>query len=219
MSDVKLYPVPAEFAAQANINAEQYAAMYQQSVEDPDGFWGEQAQQYLTWSKPWSKVSDWSFGADDLHINWFVDGELNVAYNCLDRHLETRGDQVAIIWEGDSPNDDRKITYRELHAEVSKFANVLKGRGVKKGDRVSIYLPMIPEAAVAMLACARIGAVHSIVFGGFSPDALRDRISDAECGVVITSDQSMRGGKIVPLKTNADKAIEQCPTVLTCIVV
>ena len=219
MSDVKVYPVPAEFAAQANVNAEQYAAMYQQSVEDPEGFWGEQAQQYLTWTKPWDKVLDWSFGADDLHINWFVGGELNVAANCLDRHLETRGDQVAIIWEGDSPNEDRKITYRELHAEVSKFANVLKSRGVNKGDRVSIYLPMIPEAAVAMLACARIGAVHSIVFGGFSPDALRDRISDAECGVVITSDQSMRGGKKVPLKTNADKAIEQCPTVHTCIVV
>ena len=219
MSDIKTYPVPTEFAAQANVNAEQYAAMYASSVEDPEGFWAEQAEKYLTWSKKWDKVLDWSFGADDLHINWFLGGQLNVSYNCLDRHLETRGDQVAIIWEGDSPNEDRKITYRELHAEVSKFANVLKGRGVKKGDRVSIYMPMIPEAAVAMLACARIGAVHSIVFGGFSPDALRDRIVDAECGVVITSDQSMRGGKKVPLKTNADKAIEQSPGVHTCVVV
>ncbi len=156
---------------------------------------------------------------EDLHINWFQGGKLNVSYNCLDRHLETRGDQVAIIWEGDNPNEDRKITYRELHEEVCKFANVMKSRGVKKGDRVSIYLPMIPEAAVAMLACTRIGAMHSIVFGGFSPDALRDRIHDSECGLVITSDQSMRGGKKVPLKGNADKAMDQCPTVHTCIVV
>ncbi len=218
MSEVKTFPVPAEFAAQANINAEQYTAMYQQSVTDPDTFWAEQAEKYLTWSKKWDKVSDWSF-TDDVHIRWFEGGQLNVAENCLDRHLATRGDQVAIIWEGDSPDEDRKITYKELHAEVSQFANVLKGRGVKKGDRVSIYMPMIPEAAVAMLACARIGAIHSIVFGGFSPDALRDRIKDAECGVVITSDQSMRGGKRVPLKANADKAIAQCPTVHTCIVV
>lgn len=191
---IKTYPVPAEFAAQANVNAEQYAAMYQQSVEDPETFWAEQADQYLTWQKKWDTVLDWSFEGD-VRIAWFQGGQLNVSENCLDRHLATRGDQVAIIWEGDSPNEDRKITYRELHEEVCKFANVLKGRGVKKGDRVSIYLPMIPEAAVAMLACARIGAVHSIVFGGFSPDALRDRIQDAECGVVITSDQSMRGGK------------------------
>ncbi|WP_020558027.1 acetate--CoA ligase [Thiofilum flexile] len=215
---IKTYPVPAEFAAQANVNAEQYAAMYQQSVDDPEGFWAEQADKYLTWQKKWDNVLDWNFEGD-VHIAWFQGGKLNVAENCLDRHLATRGDQVAIIWEGDSPNEDRKITYRELHEEVCKFANVLKGRGVKKGDRVSIYLPMIPEAAVAMLACARIGAIHSIVFGGFSPDALRDRIQDAECGVVITSDQSMRGGKRVPLKNNADKAISECPTVHTCIVV
>ena len=219
MSDVKTYPVPAEFAAQANINAEQYASMYERSINDSDAFWGEQAEQYLTWFQKWDKVQDWSFDQDDLHINWFIGGKLNVAYNCLDRHLDTRGDQVAIIWEGDNPNEDRKITYRELHAEVCKLANVLKSRGVKKGDRVSLYLPMIAEAAVAMLACTRIGAVHSIVFGGFSPDALRDRIQDSECGVVITSDQSMRGGKKVPLKGNADKAIDQCPTVHTCIVV
>jgi acetyl-CoA synthetase len=219
MSDVKTYPVPAEFAAHAHINAEQYASMYKQSVEDPASFWAEQAEKYLTWNKKWDNVLDWSFDESDIHIRWFEGGQLNVSENCLDRHLATRGDQVAIIWEGDSPEEDRKITYKELHEEVCKFANVLKSRGVKKGDRVSLYLPMIPEAAVAMLACTRIGAVHSIVFGGFSPDALRDRIQGAECGVVITSDQSMRGGKRVPLKTNADKAIAQCPTVHTCIVI
>jgi acetyl-CoA synthetase len=218
MSDAKVYPVPANFAANAHVNAEQYAQMYAQSVNDPEAFWSEQAENYLTWFKKWDKVLEWSF-KDDAFIRWFEGGKINVAYNCLDRHLDTRGDQVALIWEGDSPNEDRKITYRELHTEVSKFANVLKSRGVKKGDRVSIYMPMIPEASVAMLACARIGAVHSIVFGGFSPDALRDRVDDAECGVIITSDQSMRGGKKVPLKTNADKAMEQCPTVHTCIVV
>ncbi len=219
MSENKVYPVPADFAAQANINEEQYQAMYQQSVDDPESFWAEQAEKYVSWFKKWDKVLDWSFDRDDLHINWFKGAKLNVSYNCLDRHLETRGDQVAIIWEGDNPEEDRKITYRELHEEVSKFANVLKSRGVKKGDRVSLYLPMIPEAAVAMLACTRIGAVHSIVFGGFSPDALRDRILDSDCQVVITSDQSMRGGKKVPLKANADKAVAQCPNVHTCLVV
>ncbi|MEW8299501.1 MAG: acetate--CoA ligase [Candidatus Thiodiazotropha sp.] len=219
MSEIKTYPVPAGFAAQANINDEQYQAMYQQSISDPEGFWGEQAEKYVTWFKKWDKVIDWSFGKDDLHIEWFKGATLNVSYNCLDRHLESRGDQTAIIWEGDNPEEDRKISYRELHEEVCKFANVLKSRGVKKGDRVSLYLPMIPEAAVAMLACTRIGAVHSIVFGGFSPDALRDRILDSDCQVVITADQSMRGGKRVPLKANADKAISQCPNVHTCIVV
>ncbi|MES9825926.1 MAG: acetate--CoA ligase [Candidatus Thiodiazotropha endolucinida] len=219
MSENKTYPVPADFAAQANINDAQYQEMYRQSISDPEGFWGEQAEQYVTWFKKWDKVVDWSFGKDDLHIEWFKGATLNVAYNCLDRHLESRGDQVAIIWEGDNPDEDRKITYRELHEEVCKFANVLKSRGVKKGDRVSLYLPMIPEAAVAMLACTRIGAVHSIVFGGFSPDALRDRILDSDCQVVITADQSMRGGKRVPLKANADKAIAQCPNVHTCLVV
>jgi len=219
MSEVKTYPVPAEFAAQANVTAEQYEAMYKQSVEDPAGFWAEQAKEYLTFMKEPEQILDWSFNEEDLHINWFKGGTLNVSANCLDRHLETRGDQVAIIWEGDDPSEDRKITYKELHEEVSKFANVLKSRGVKKGDRVSLYLPMIPEAAVAMLACTRIGAMHSIVFGGFSPDALKDRINNAECEVVITSDQSMRGGKKVPLKANADKAIADCPQVHTCVVV
>jgi acetyl-CoA synthetase len=219
MSESKTYPVPAEFAAQANINDEQYQAMYQQSISDPEGFWGEQADKYVTWFKKWDKVVDWDFGKDDLHIEWFKGATLNVSYNCLDRHLESRGEQVAIIWEGDNPDEDRKITYRELHQEVCQFANVLKSRGVKKGDRVSFYLPMVPEAAVAMLACTRIGAIHSIVFGGFSPDALRDRILDADCQVVITADQSIRGGKKVPLKANADKAIAQCPNVHTCLVI
>ena len=157
---------------------------------------------------------DWSFAADDLHINWFIGGKLNVSHNCLDRHLATRADQTAIIWESDDPDVDRKITYRELHEEVCKFANVLKSRGVQKGDRVSLYLPMVPEATVAMLACTRIGAVHSVVFGGFSPDALKDRINDSDCKVVVTADQSVRGGKKVPLKSNADRAVASCPRCL-----
>ncbi len=218
MSTDKTYPINPEFAAQANINAEQYDEMYQRSVNDPEDFWAEQASNYLTWFKPWDTTLDWDF-KDDVRINWFKGGKLNASYNCLDRHLAERGDQVAIIWEGDDPNEDRKITYAELHAEVSKFANVLKERGVKKGDRVSVYMPMIPEAAVAMLACTRIGAIHSVVFGGFSPDALRDRIQDSDCQVVITADQSVRGGKLVPLKTNADKAMANCPNVHTCVVV
>ena len=219
MSENEIYPVPAEFAKQANITAEQYQEMYRQSVDDPHGFWSEQAENYLSWFKPWNKVSDWDFSGDDLHIRWFEGGELNVSYNCLDRHLQTRGDQVAIIWEGDDPNEDRKITYRELHQEVCKFANVLKSQGVMKGDRVSIYMPMVPEAAIAMLACTRIGAMHSVVFGGFSPDALRDRILDSDCKVVITADQSVRGGGKVPLKANADQAVAECPDVTSVIVV
>ncbi|MCG5493132.1 acetate--CoA ligase [Ectothiorhodospira variabilis] len=218
MSEVKVHEVPKDFAAKANVNAEQYEAMYRQSVDSPDTFWAEQAEKYLTWFKKWDTVRSGSF-EDEARVTWFQGGKLNVAYNCLDRHLDTRGDQAAIIWEGDDPSDDRTITYRELHEEVCKFANVLKSKGVKKGDRVSIYLPMIPEAAVAMLACARIGAVHSIVFGGFSPDALRDRIQDAEAKVLITSDQSLRGGRKVPLKGNADKAAAQCPSISTMVVV
>lgn len=219
MSDQHIYPVPADFAAQANISQDEYQTMYRQSLDDPEAFWSEQADKYLSWSKPWDKIQQWSFDQADLGIKWFIGGQLNVSYNCLDRHLASRGDQVAIIWQGDDPSEDKKITYRELHAEVCQFANVLKDRGVKKGDRVSIYMPMIPEAAVAMLACTRIGAVHSIVFGGFSPDALKDRILDSDCQVVITSDQSIRGGKKIPLKANADKAIASCPNVHTCLVV
>jgi len=217
MSEVKTYDVPAGFAANAHINEEQYRAMYQRSVDDPEGFWAEQAEQFLTWDKPWDKVLDWDY--HKAHIRWFDGAKLNVSYNCLDRHLETRGDQVAIIFEGDDPNDDRRITYRELHGEVSRFANVLKSRGVKKGDRVSIYMPMIPEVAVAMLACARIGAIHSVVFGGFSPEALKDRILDSDCRVVVTSDEGLRGGKKVPLKNNVDKALRECPNVHSVLVV
>ncbi len=219
MSEHHLYPIPPDFAAKSNITAAQYEEMYQRSVKDPEGFWAEQATKFLDWSKPWNKVLDWSYDPKDLHIKWFEGGKLNVSQNCLDRHLATRGDQVAIIWEGDDPKQDRKITYRELHTEVNKFANVLKSRGVKRGDRVCIYMPMIPEAAVAMLACTRIGAVHSVVFGGFSPESLKDRILDSDCRVVITSDEGVRGAKKVPLKGNTDKALEHCPNVNTVIVV
>ncbi|QIK38820.1 acetate--CoA ligase [Caldichromatium japonicum] len=219
MSADKLYPVPAAIAAKAHINAEQYAAIYQRSIEDPADFWAEQAERFVTWSRKWDSVMDYSYRADDLHIQWFSGGKLNVSYNCLDRHLETRGDQVAIIWEGDDPNEDRKLTYRELHAEVCRLANALKARGVQKGDRVCIYLPMIPEAAVAMLACARIGAIHSVVFGGFSPDSLRDRVLDSECKLLITADEGVRGGRHVPLKKNADIALRETPNVETVIVV
>jgi len=218
MSDSKIYPASAEFVSQANINAKEYAEMYQQSIDDPEGFWSEQAENYISWFKPWDAVSNWSFG-DDVHIRWFEGAELNVSYNCLDRHLEHRADQVAIIWEGDDPNEDRKITYAELHREVCKFSNVLKSRGVKKGDCISIYMPMVPEAAVAMLACTRIGAIHSVVFGGFSADALRDRILDSDCQVVITADQSIRGGKKIPLKVNADQAASECPNLKTMVVI
>ncbi len=217
MSDEKIYPVPAATAANAWINDKQYAEMYQRSVDDPEGFWAEQANQFLTWFKTWDKVLDWDFTKG--HIRWFEGGKLNVSYNCLDRHLEQRGDQVAIIWEGDSPNEDKKITYRELHSEVCKFANVLKSLGVTKGDRVCIYMPMIPETAVVMLACTRIGAVHSIVFGGFSPDSLKDRIIDASAKLVVTSDEGLRGGRQVPMKVNADKALQSTPSVEKMVVV
>ncbi|MGE0080836.1 MAG: acetate--CoA ligase [Thiohalomonadaceae bacterium] len=217
MSEEKLYPVPAETAAKAHIDAEKYAQMYRQSVDDPEGFWAEQAKSFVTWFKPWDKVLEWDYHT--ANIRWFEGGKLNVSYNCLDRHLETRGDQVALIWEGDDPSEDKKITYRQLHAEVSKFANVLKSRGVKKGDRVCIYMPMIPEAAVAMLACTRIGAVHSVVFGGFSPESLKDRILDSDCRVVVTADEGLRGSKRVGLKANTDKALQHCPNVHSVVVV
>jgi acetyl-CoA synthetase len=216
MSD-KVYDILPDAKARAFISNEKYLEMYERSVNDPTGFWAEQAEQFVTWFKKWDTVEN-----SDYHtaqIRWFEGAELNVSYNCLDRHLETRGDQVAIIWEGDSPTDDKKITYRQLYEEVCKFANVLKAQGVKKGDRVCIYLPMIPEAAVSMLACARIGAIHSIVFGGFSPEALKDRILDSGTEVVITANESLRGSRPVPLKTNVDKAVAQCPTVRTVIVV
>ncbi|MGB8146475.1 MAG: acetate--CoA ligase [Chromatiaceae bacterium] len=219
MSEIKTYEIPAAIAAKAHINAEQYAAMYQRSVDDPNGFWAEQAEKFVTWSKKFDTVMDYSFDPENLYIKWFEGGQLNVSYNCLDRHLATRGDQVAIIWEADNPAEDKKLTYREMHTEVCKLANVLKSKGVKKGDRVCIYLPMIPEAAVAMLACTRVGAVHSIVFGGFSPDSLRDRILDSDCRVLITADESVRGGRNVPLKKNADTALNECPNVGTVLVI
>lgn len=219
MSEQKIYDVPAEFAAKANITAEQYKTLYKESIDDPETFWAKEANEFLSWSKPWDKVMDYSFDAKDLYIKWFQGGKLNVAYNCIDRHLETNGDQVAIIWEGDDPNDDKKITFNELHHDVSKFANILKQRGVKKGDRVCIYMPMIPEAGYAMLACARIGAVHSVVFGGFSPEALKGRILDSDCQVVITADEGIRAGKQIPLKANTDKALEGCPNVHTVLTV
>ena len=219
MSEDKIYNVPAEFAAKTNITAEQYKTLYKQSIDDPETFWAEQANKFLSWSKPWDKVMDYSFDAKDLYIKWFQGGTLNVAYNCIDRHLESKGDQTAIIWEGDDPNDDKKITFNELHQHVSKLANALKIRGVKKGDRVCIYMPMIPEAGYAMLACARIGAVHSVVFGGFSPEALKGRILDSDCQVVITADEGMRAGKQIPLKANTDKALEDCPNVHTVLTI
>ncbi|MDZ7804623.1 acetate--CoA ligase [Thiohalophilus sp.] len=219
MSQEKIYDIPADFAAQANISEADYQAMYQRSIDDPEGFWAEQAEKFLSWDKPWDRVLDWSYDADNLYVKWFEGGKLNVAYNCIDRHLEERGDQTAIIWEGDDPNDAKHITYRELHEQVSRLANVLKERGVKKGDRVCIYMPMIPEAGYAMLACARIGAVHSVVFGGFSPESLKDRILDSDCRVVITADEGVRGGKAVPLKANTDKALEACPNVHTVLTV
>jgi acetyl-CoA synthetase len=218
MTQEKIYNVPAEVASRAHINEAKYRQMYERSVKDPDGFWAEQAKEFISWSKPWAKVSDWSFDAKNLHIEWFIGGKLNVSYNCVDRHLDKRGDQVAILWEGDDPKEDRKITYRQLHAEVCKFANVLKSRGVKKGDRVCIYMPMIPEIAIAMLACARIGAIHSVVFGGFSPESLKDRILDSDCRVVVTADEGLRAGRKVPLKANTDEALAKCPNVHTVVV-
>jgi len=208
MSD-KVYPVPAEWAERAYINADQYRAMYERSVSDPEGFWSD-AGKKLDWIKPYSRAKNTSFDPGNVDIRWFEDGTLNVSVNCIDRHLATRGDQVAIIWEGDSPDESETITYRQLSERVQRFANVLKKHGVKKGDRVTIYLPMIPEAAYAMLACTRIGAVHSIVFGGFSPDSLQNRVEDAESTVIITADEGLRGGKPVPLKKNADAALAKC---------
>jgi acetyl-CoA synthetase len=217
MSDQKIYPVNPQIAASAHIDSAAYQQLYQQSINAPEAFWAEQAAKFLDWHQPWQQVMQYDYPKGE--IQWFLGGKLNVTVNCLDRHLEKRGDQVAIIWEGDDPAHDRKLTYRELHAQVCQFANVLKANGVQKGDRVCIYLPMIAEAAVVILACARIGAVHSIVFGGFSADALRDRVIDADCRVLICADESYRGGKIVHSKLNVDKAANQCPNLNTVIVI
>ena len=217
MSEPQLYPVSDHWSENAWINKEKYEDMYQESVESPDSFWEKQAAEFLDWSVKWEQVysADFSKG----HSTWFLGGKLNVTANCIDRHLDNRGDQTAIIWEGDDPSEHKKISYKELHEHVSKMGNVLRQRNVKKGDRVCIYMPMIPEVAYAMLACARIGAVHSVVFGGFSPEALKDRILDSDCQVIITADEGYRGGKTVPLKENTNKALESCPRVHTCLVI
>jgi acetyl-CoA synthetase len=214
----KVYPVPQDWKTRAHIDAATYKADYARSIEDPEGFWGDVGKR-LDWIKPFTKVKNASFEPGAVSIKWYEDGELNVAANCVDRHLEKRGDQAAILWEGDDPKDSKAITYRELHEHVCRFANALKERGVEKGDRVTIYLPMIPEAAYAMLACARIGAVHSIVFGGFSPDSLAGRIEDCASTCVITADEGLRGGRKIPLKANTDAAIDKVGGVKTVFVV
>ena len=218
MTQDRLFAPSESTVAAALIDNAGYEAMYADSIADPDAFWAEHGKR-IDWITPYSQVSDVSYNAKDLHIRWFADGTLNAAANCLDRHLATRGSQTAIIWEGDDPADSRHISYAELHEEVCKFANVLKAEGAKKGDRITIYMPMIPEATVAMLACARIGAVHSVVFGGFSPDALAGRIQDCESNMVITADEGLRGGKPVPLKANTDAALESCPDCSKVVVV
>jgi len=218
MSDNLIFDVPADISANALVDDAKYQQMYAASIDNPEQFWGDHGKR-LDWMRPYSKVKNTHYGKDEVSIKWYEDGTLNASVNCIDRHLQKRGDQVAIIWEGDEPSDDAKITYRQLHEEVCRFANVLKARHVKKGDRVTIYMPMIPEATYAMLACARIGAVHSVVFGGFSPDALAGRILDCESTCIITADEGVRGGKIIPLKANTDAALAQCPDVETVVVV
>lgn len=217
MSEEKVYRVTNTAASQSHLNAESFQKLYKQSINSPDEFWASQAEELLYWHEPWQSISSGSF--EKAEPTWFAGARLNVAYNCIDRHLEQRGDQTAIIWEGDDPQEDKKITYRELHSDVCKFSNALKARGVKKGDRVCIYMPMIPEAAYAMLACARIGAVHSVVFGGFSPESIKDRILDSDCQTVITADEGLRGGRTIPLKANVDSALEYCPNVHSVFVI
>jgi acetyl-CoA synthetase len=218
MSDEKVYAVPADWQKRAFADDAKYQEMYARSIKDPNGFWAEHARR-LDWIKPFTKVKNSSFDPHSVSIKWFEDGTLNACFNCVDRHLAKRGDQTAIIWEGDDPKDDKKLTYRQLHADVCRFANVLKARGVKKGDRVTIYMPMIPEAAIAMLACARIGAVHSVVFGGFSPDSIAGRIEDCKSAVVVTADEGLRGGRKIPLKENVDIACDKAGGVTSVIVV
>ncbi len=217
MSESAVYPVPEHAKANTHCDNDTYLAMYQRSVDDPAGFWGDAATEYLQWDAPWTKVCDWNFSNGDA--SWFEGGKLNVSVNCIDRHLPERAEQTAFIWEGDDPADSKHISYSDLHTQVCKLANALRSRGVNKGDRVCIYMPMVPEAAYAMLACTRIGAIHSVVFGGFSPEALKDRILDSDCQTVITADEGVRGGKAVPLKANVDTALAACPNVHTCLVV
>ncbi len=218
MSESRVYRVGRSAAEHALINNEQYLDLYDRSISDPEVFWSDMGKR-IDWIKPYTKVKDVSFAQDDLHIRWYYDGTLNACVNCVDRHLESRGDQTAIIFEGDDPNISRHITYRELYEEVCRFANVLKARGAKKGDRITLYMPMIPEAVYAMLACARIGAVHSIVFGGFSPDALAGRLIDCDSHMVITADEGVRGSKVIPLKNNVDQALENHDTVVSTVIV
>ena len=217
MFEITRHPVAEAVRQRAHLNDGDYQRLYRQSVEQPEAFWAEQAKQFLDWFTPWQSVHHVDMRKG--HATWFKGGKLNVSYNCIDRHLQQRGEQIAFIWEGDDPSESAHITYNKLHHHVCRLANVLKERGVEKGDRVCIYMPMIPEAAYAMLACTRIGAVHSVVFGGFSPDALRDRILDCDCKMVITADEGVRGGKYIPLKANVDKALQSCPKVDTVVVV
>ena len=217
MSQEKIYPVAELGLTNSHLNRESYERLYKKSIEFPEEFWSEQAEELLSWHEPWGQVKQGDF--KDASNQWYSNAKLNVSYNCIDRHLDAHGDQIAIIWEGDEPEDDAKITYSELHKKVCKFANVLKSRGVKKGDRVCIYMPMVPEAAYAMLACARIGAIHSVVFGGFSPDSIKDRILDSDCQTVITADEGIRGGRSIPLKENVDIALKSCPNVHSVFVV
>lgn len=217
MSEEKLYPVTDSAASQSHLNKERFQKLYEQSIDSPEKFWAEQAEELIYWHKPWQAVCSSNF--KKAEATWFTGAKLNVAYNCIDKHLERRADQTAIIWEGDDPLEDKNITYRELHSHVCKFSNALKTRGVKKGDRVCIYMPMIPEAAYAMLACARIGAIHSVVFGGFSPESIKDRILDSDCQTVITADEGLRGGRKIPLKANVDAALEHCPDVHSVFVI
>ena len=217
MSEEKIYPVEAKSAARSLLDPATYQELYKQSIESPEEFWAEQAGKFLHWHKPWQNIHKSDFG--NAEAEWFSGGKLNVSFNCIDRHLDRHAEQTAIIWEGDEPSDDKKITYRELHDQVCKLSNALKTRGVSKGDRVCIYMPMVPEAAYAMLACTRIGAVHSVVFGGFSPESLKDRILDSDCQTVITADEGVRGGRTIPLKANVDAALEHCPNVHSVFVV
>ena len=217
MSEEKVYPVQKDAESRAHIRNDQYLAMYEASIERPEEFWNQKADEFLTWIEPWNKLTESNFLTGE--IKWFLGARLNASVNCIDRHLALRGGQTAIIWEGDDPDDEKHITYQELHEQVCRLANVLKSRGVNKGDRVCIYMPMVPEAAYAMLACSRIGAIHSVVFGGFSPQSLQDRILDSDCQTVVTADEGLRGGRPVPLKQNTDIALEKCPDVHTVIVV
>ncbi|MDG2422262.1 MAG: acetate--CoA ligase [Gammaproteobacteria bacterium] len=217
MPNEKIYPVAKDIAEQSHLNQEIFSELYRQSIDSPSEFWAEQAAELLSWHKPWETITRSNF--QTANTEWFAGAKLNVAFNCIDRHLEERGEQTAIIWEGDDPGDEKLITYNELHKQVCKLSNALKERGIKKSDHVCIYMPMIPEAAYAMLACARIGAIHSVVFGGFSPDSIKDRILDSDCQAVITADEGIRGGRKIPLKANVDKALEHCPNVHTVFVV